>query len=58
MKTKLTREDFEGYKDQILSKQKLDEMFNRQNEVVLAWLNKEISKLPNAKPKLQSRNKI
>lgn len=45
MENKLTREDFEGYRSQHLLKMKMGDMTTRIDDLVLAWLDKEIPKL-------------
>ena len=60
MNNKLTREDFEGYLSQHLLGMKVGEMKRLQDELILEWLEKEISKMKpskeqNAKQKLHER---
>ena len=53
MKTKLTKQDYQGYLNRILEvremKKKADQMEAEQNAVILPWLEERIKKAPNAK---------
>ena len=49
METKLTREDFEGYKSQIALSVKVAMMKQLEGEMALEWLNRMIKRMP--KPK-------
>jgi len=46
MITKLTKEDFEGYKSRVIIAQKINLIEHEQNTLILDWLTKRIAKCP------------